>query len=473
MSVFRIYPTKANTIASGAYKYFNSSQNAVTDLFYGGGVSSSVFLRNAYSRFIVHFDLNELQNKISNKEIMSGNVVSYRLRMRNSIPAERILEKNFEYDKLQRMIAASYDLICFPVNKEWDEGRGYDLIEEDYLVRQKGNLQATGYSNWMSSTRATDWDEPGVYTNPTASTSLYTSQHFAIGNEHMNMDITSIVNDWLTGGSQNNGLCVAFRRDYELMSSETRYIASFFTHKTNSAWKPYIEVTYNQTIKDDRNQVTNNRKSKLFLYTYSSNTNVNYFSASTVDILNSSNVVVYSGLTPTQLEKGVYYVEVFMSSATKGQQYKDVWKGVTFSPGYDVQDITQTFTVQDNFYTGRMFSPSLNEYALDVYGIPEGGILYNNQNVRVFCDMRVNYTTESPKNNYSIKYRMIMNNQDEVIPWTEVNQIIYDKCKTNYFNLDTSWLLHNQTYEIQFMIAEMGANLVHPKKINFRVLRPF
>ena len=66
-----------------------------------------------------------------------------------------------------------------------------------------------------------------------------------------------------------------------------------------------------------------------------------------------------------------------------------------------------------------------------------------------------------------------MNNQLEIIPWTEINQAIIDDCKTNYFDLDVSWLLHNQTYQLSFKINEMGTSRVMPEKINFKVLKPF
>lgn len=475
MSIFRVYASKSNTIASGVYKNFNSSQNAVTDLFYGGGYTSSVFLRNAFSRFMIHFDLTELQQKINSKEINLDKITAFNLKLRNSIPQERVLDKNFEYDKLQRVIAASFDLICYPINKDWDEGRGYDLLEEEYIVKQKGNILISGYSNWESAKQNSAWDNPGIYTNPTASTSFYASQHFPIGNENINFNVTNIVKNWLSGGSENYGFAIGYRRDYELESGDTRYISSFYTNKTNTAWKPHLEIVYDQVIKDDRNQVTNNRSSKLFLYTYSANTAVNYHTGSTVtvDILAPNGTYVFTGLTPTHLEKGVYYVDVFMSGATKGEIYKDIWRNVSFNPLYDIQDITQSFYVQDNFYTGSVFQPTLNEYVLDIYGIPEGGVIYNDQLIKVFCDMRINYSVKAPQNNYILKYKIIMNNQEEVVPWTEFNQIVLDKKKTNYFTLDTSWLLHNQQYEILFSIEEMGSKMTLPKRISFKILRPF
>lgn len=474
MGVFRIYPSKSNTIASNVYARFNSGQNAVTDLWYGGGdTDSATERRNSISRHIVKFDISELITKISNKEINEDLVSSYRLKMTNAIPGDKVLEPEFEYDVLDKRIAASFDLIAFPINKDWDEGRGYDLYQENYLVKQAGNPLYTGYSNWNSATLTTDWDEPGVYANPTASTAVtyYSTQHFDLGNENIDMDITDIVRDWLSGGSQNNGIGIAYRRDYELLSTDTRYVASFFTENTNTAFKPYIEVVYIQSFQDDRLQVSNNRTSRLFLYTFSGNNAVNYYSAGTVDIQTMAGVDVVTGLTPTQLEKGVYYVDVLMSSATRGQQYKDVWRDITFVPGIDQQDITQIFTIRDNYFLNNV--PDVNEYSLSIYGIGNNSILSIGETHRVFVDLRVNYSSRNqPKTAYDLKYRIVMNNQDEVVPWTSVNQAVINKCKSDYFVIETGWLLHNQSYRIEYRVDEFGTKRVLPETTTFRVMRP-
>ena len=583
MSVFRIYPEKSNTLASGLYKNYNAGQNAVTDLWYGGGgTDTAPDKRNSYTRFIVKFDLSDLQNKINSKEIIQSRVVSFRLKMKNCIPTDKKLEPEYEFDVLSKNIASSYDLICFPINKSWDQGRGYDLTREFYVAKSLGeNPLVTGCSNWQYATTTTMWDGDGVYLDPTGYTysgsviqsgmtlttalintkiysptvfgfitsasttasttnisattignntyvsynplsgdisteswyysllstsfsgfgisiaeysplvfinsgytefylsantsvdniSLYSSQHFDIGNEDIDMDITSIVNDWLNGGSVNNGLGIAFRRDYELMSTSTRSIASFFTNNTNTAFKPFIEVVYDQSFVDDRLNMSNNRTGRLFLYTFSGNDTVNYFSASTVTIRSSGNAIVYSGLTPTQIGKGVYYVDVLMSGASRGQQYKDIWEGVTFVPGVDKQDYSQYFTIQDNYYFRN--APQVNSYSLVTYGIDNDSIISTEENIRIYCDLRVNFSTNAPKTNYAIEYRMLMNYQDEVIPWTTINQAAIDRCPSNYFDLQTNWLLHNQTYEIQFRVKELGTARIQNEKIKFKVQRKF
>ena len=66
-----------------------------------------------------------------------------------------------------------------------------------------------------------------------------------------------------------------------------------------------------------------------------------------------------------------------------------------------------------------------------------------------------------------------MNELEEVIPWTNVNQIVINNSKSNYFLLNTSWLLHNQTYRIEFKIEELGTSRVMPTSVTLRAMRPF
>lgn len=469
--VFRIYPSKSATIASGVYEQYNSGQNAITELWYGGGASSELYRRNSISRFLVYFDLTELSSKLVNYEINENLVTKYTLNLKNAVPRDAVLDPENDFEILNKYIASSYDLVSFPVDKYWDEGRGYDLFKEFYTVKQTGNPHITGYTNWLSATSISSWNQPGVYTNPTASTVYYATQHFDLGDEDIRMDVTDIVKNWISGGSQNYGFGIAFTRDYELISGDSRYVASFYTEKTNSAFKPYIEVEYNQAILDDRKNISNNKVSRLFLYTFSGNNAANYYSASTVTIKNSANQDYITGLTPQHLSKGVYYVDVWMSAATPGQKYFDVWNGVTFAPGYDKQDFRQYFVIGQNPYT--TVYPALNSYSLNTYGLDDGSIITYDQVLKVFCFLKVNYTNHEPSTPYILKYRMIMNNQLETIPWTIVNRTVRNNCFENWFELDTSWLLHNQSYKIEFMVEELGTKRIMPETIKFRVIKPF
>ena len=467
---YRIYAEKSNTIGSSRlFQDYNASQSLYVDLWYGGGVTvQNVYRDNSFSRHLMMFDLSEFQARLNSFDINTTSVVSYKLKMKNSTPRPSILQPEYEKNTLDKAIAQSFDLVAFPINKAWDEGRGIDIFENQYLIKQRGDLQLTGYSNWLSATSVSSWSEPGVFTNPTASTTNYGIQHFETGSEDIDMDITDMVKDWLSGGTTNYGLGLAYGRAYELTSGTTRFISSFYTHKTNSAFKPYIEVTYNQVIKDDRNQVTNNRPSRLYLYLFSGNSAVDYFSAGTISIKNSAGANIYTGLTPIHHSKGVYYVDIWMSGTTKGQKYKDVWQGVSFSPPYDQQDITQWFEIKDNYYTSN--ARRVNEYVVTTYGIDNNATIQTDEQFRIYIDAKMNYSREKPFATFTIQYKLTMNNNIELIEWTDANNAIINGVLTSFLDIDTTWLLTNQTYELTFRINDLGTIKVLPEIIYFSVV---
>ena len=471
MGIFRIYAQKNNTIASGKpYEKYNSSFNEICNLWYGGGSDSIIdsSTMNSISRFLIYFDLTELNDKINSKEIMIENIDSFVLKMKNCLPSDELLETVKNSYVPPKFVANSFDLIAFPINKYWDGGVGYDLNNNIYVAKSNGSVYVTGYSNWNYATSLTTWTEPGIYTNPTASTPNYTIQHFDVGDEDLEMDVTKIVNSWLTGGSQNNGICVCFARPYELISGDTRNIASFFTKHTNTAFKPFLEVNYDQTIKDDRFQFNVQNVNRLFLFTYSQNQPINYFSAGTVNI-QDYNGNVLSSYSPNQMQTGVYYVDVYLPNANPGDILYDVWKGVTFNPGYDVQDFAQEFVVKQNLYKNN--SKGVNQYSLRTYGLENNAIIDYDGIIRIYVESSVNFTNNNAYVPYGLQYKMIMNNKDEIIPWTDANFTNIDNTLTYFFDLDTSWLINNQTYKISFKINELGTKKVVEENIYFRVLK--
>src|ERR1035437_3586939 len=152
MSKFRIYPQKENTVQSGyIYENLNASQENVSNIvFGGGGTDTAPAKRNSISRHLMYFDLSDLQSKISDFTINSAYTVSYKLKMINSVPTDKLLQPEFIFDVLNKSIASSFDLIAFPINKSWDEGRGLSLDDQKFITFKNQTLTLTGFSNWLS-----------------------------------------------------------------------------------------------------------------------------------------------------------------------------------------------------------------------------------------------------------------------------------------------------------------------------------
>jgi hypothetical protein len=65
---------------------------------------------------------------------------------------------------------------------------------------------------------------------------------------------------------------------------------------------------------------------------------------------------------------------------------------------------------------------------------------------------------------------MTMNNTLELVPWTPCNSAVIDSCYKCFFDLDTSWLLTNQNYQITFRISEFGTKRIIAERLNFKIV---
>ena len=85
-------------------------------------------------------------------------------------------------------------------------------------------------------------------------------------------------------------------------------------------------------------------------------------------------------------------------------------------------------------------------------------------------DMPNAITLKNPKTNYGLEYRLSMNNVVELISWTPCNSAVIDGCAKSFLDLDTSWLLTNQNYQITFRINELGTKRIIAEKLSFKIV---
>lgn len=177
MGLYRIFPTKDNWITT---KQVNTAANIMTGSNHGKDPALSVFAVkeeftsdvNQLSRILIQFPILELSGKIFNEQIIPSSSVSYYLRM-------------FDM-KHGKTVPTSYDLFAFPLSRSWDEGNGID----------SSNFLDAGWSNWIDATSTTSWAVTGSDYLSTGYGSG--SQHFDRGTEDFEVDVTSVVNAWLS-----------------------------------------------------------------------------------------------------------------------------------------------------------------------------------------------------------------------------------------------------------------------------------
>jgi hypothetical protein len=314
MGIYRTYFDKNTTIISNST--LNTARNPITQLFYG----PNSFGINQYSRYLFHFDMSDVINKINDKSIINN--VTHTLKMKNtSFFDTELVGSNIKGYKR----AYSFDLILFKINEDWDAGVGYDYSSQVFQS-DNNNTYIKGPANWYNRTTTDNWTSEGIVDYNTTTPYIVTTQHFDDGNEDIEMDLTDEVNSIITGGT-NYGYCISYRHDYEVFSGLTQQqYSGFYAKDTNTYYEPFIETTWDDLIQDDRGYFFMNSNNKIFYYAIVNGELVNLDSLPAVQI-NDENNTLYSSGTASQLSKGVYYYQLMVPEDTTLDrfQYKDIW----------------------------------------------------------------------------------------------------------------------------------------------------
>ena len=129
-------------------------------------------------------------------------------------------------------------LQVFPVSKRWTEGPGrrYDV-----------NTTYKGVTWNVRHDASTPWEEPGgdilryIENEHGLTEELVCEYEFGRRTSDVSVNITKIVEKWISGDIENNGIIVKFGD--ETIASEGR--VSFFSKDTNTIYSPYIRIAYN------------------------------------------------------------------------------------------------------------------------------------------------------------------------------------------------------------------------------------
>ena len=405
MSILRSYFSKNNTIISNSY--VNTGRNPVVQLNFGA--SDYIVPNYGYTRFIFDLDLDLLRTFIANGTISTGctSAMTHTLKMTNTSSFDNELLNTFMSDSRRR--ATSFDLILFRIPKysgntgipqEWDEGVGYDY--NDFNLAQnsaQGGQSPLTYvdprafstrpSNWYQTTTISGWSQNGIYNNRNEGTVNYTGltvvsrQHFELGNEDLNMDMTNEINGVLNGSITGvTGWGLAYLPQIENITGLTEsYSVAFFSRHTQTFYQPFLLTNYDDLIQDNRNQFLKNQENRLYLYVFQNGDYVNLDNDPTVRIEDRlGNAVNGMATLSTCLRtKGIY--EVIVPNGFTGAtpcQYYDVWSGLTIN-GQSLPNVTNTFTLQE-YTAGIQIGPLSKEpqkFGFNFYGILQNEQILN------------------------------------------------------------------------------------------------
>jgi hypothetical protein len=496
MSILRSYFSKNNTITSNSY--VNTGRNPVIQLNFGA--SDYLVPNYGYTRFIFDLDLSLLEEMIDTGTISTGctSAMTHTLKMTNTSSFDNELLNTTMSDTRRR--ATSFDLILFRIPKisgstglpqEWDEGVGYDY--NDFNIAQnsaQGGSAPLTYvdprsfstrpSNWYQTTTLDKWSQPGIYNNKNEGNVNYSGltivarQHFELGNEDLNMDMTNEVNGILQGTITGvTGWGLAYLPQIENITGLTdSYSVAFFSRHTQTFYQPYLLTNYDDFIQDDRNQFLKNQENKLYLYIYQNGDFVNLDSDPVVRIEDRNGVAV-SGMATLQTclrTKGIY--EVIVPNGFTGPtpcQYYDVWSGLTIN-GQSLPNVTNTFTLQQ--YTAGIQIGSLSKepqkFGFNFYGILQNEQILSTDIRKVGVTIKKAYTGQQMLLDVSAFYRVYVKEgttEVQVQDWTPINRTPNEY----YFIFDMRDKIPNQ-YFVDIQVNTSGEKDTYKKQLTFSIV---
>lgn len=235
MSILRYTASLDNTITNAFEENLttrgtgsNMGASDILEVFsiYGQATSSSAEL----SRVLIQFPLSQATSDRNAGLLPASGSVIWKLKLYNAP----------HYTTTPR----SYDLKVSAVSASWEEGTGLDM--EQYSDLTKDGIG----SNWVNAASGTAWTTAGGDYHANSSS----VQSFDSGLENLEVDVSGIVEKWLTGSNSwnNYGFGIQLTNAYE--TAETSYYTKkFYGRGTEFFFKrPVLEAQFSDSKKDDR-----------------------------------------------------------------------------------------------------------------------------------------------------------------------------------------------------------------------------
>lgn len=462
----------------------NSGLNPVAELVYGANLS----------RILVYFNHDRLREMYEDKTCPDLSKFTHKLKITNSGSIDNskfVCGLWSSIDDSIKVRATSFDLIYFLIPMEWDNGKGFDytrsFFNKDFYVQNFGGvyndpkkLVSTDGSNWYQARNGYPWDEEGVYSNLTlskeydnfssesGSSIVIGRQHFDIGNENIEIDLTDVVNNFILGNLNNYGIGIAFSPMTELVESEVENYIGLLTNKTNTFFEPYLESIYCDNISDDRSNFILGKDNKLYLYCNIGGNPTNLDEIPTCHV----NDVEYEVKQET---KGVYYIDINLSKRIyrPNTMLYDVWGNIIYN-GEKHDDIELDFVTKpsNNYFNIGSTVKDTPKYVPSVYGIEDGEEIYRKDEVRkVNILARVPYTNNRSELVDEIYYRLYVKDGESeitVIPFMKADKTYLE----NYFMLDCNMLIP-QKYYLDIRVCYNGETRTHKNVLSFKIINDF
>jgi|MDSZ01.1.fsa_nt_gb hypothetical protein len=437
------------------------------------------------ARILLQFPVSQIITD-RNNEIVPTTGVSYYLKMFNA-RHPHTLPKNYKLDVLA-------------VSSSWEEGNGLDMEGYTDITYDKIG------SNWVKSAGSTAWTTAGgdYHASPVYAVS------FDKGDEDLELDVTTLVNQWIAGTKENYGFGIHFSASYEASSSSnpegaqfSYYTKKFFARSSEFYFdRPVLEARWDSTRKDNRGNFyfssslapAAENLNTLYMYNYIRGNlrdiagdsgarpvlNLYYSSASVPEgtalyFRNSSNTAV-NFLSASRESKGVYKATFSVTGGAVTTTYPylvDVW---TLS-GSEVHTGSVITPLDFGFSN---FNPN-SKHVVTIKNLKPKYTKGQTERFRLYVREKnwspniytVAKTTPPNKLIESASYQICRAPDKKiVIPYgtgsTAETMLSYDS-DGNYFDLDMDLLEAGYTYELKFSFYEDSLSSYREQPYTFKI----
>jgi len=438
------------------------------------------------ARIILKFPVIEQIKADKDAEIIPATGVSYYLKMFNA-RHPHTLPKNYKLDVLA-------------VSASWEEGNGLDM--EGYSDLTYDDIG----SNWVRSAGSTAWTTAGgdYHASPIYSAS------FDKGDEDLEVNVTTLVDQWIAGTKENYGFGVHLSASYEASSSTnpegarfSYYTKKFFARSSEFYFnRPVLEARWDSTRRDNRGNFyfssslapAEENLNTLWMYNYirgnlrdiAGDSNARpvlnlYKSSGSVPELDalyfrdSSNTAV-NFLSASRESKGVYKATFSATSSTVSSTYPylvDVWtmSGSELHTG-------SVITPKEHSFSN--YNPN-SKYVMNVKNLKPRYTRGQTERFRLYVREKnwspnIYTTAKSEPENLLIEsasYQITRASDKKiVIPYgtgsTGETMLSYDS-DGNYFDLDMDLLEEGYTYELKLSIYEDSLSSYREQPYTFKI----
>lgn len=491
---YRTYINKMCSIIKDSE--LNTSLNPVSEVLFGQNTS----------RVLVYFDHSKIKKMMEDGTMPDKSKITHRLKITNAGSLDFTMLHHTDTSSVNGCIrrrASSFDLIFFLVPKTWDAGKGFDysrsIFQEDYYDTKTegwGNrLVSIDGCNWFQRRNGLKWDEPGIYSNNTLSEEydnfssdngskvIFARQRFEVGGENIDLDITEIVNKFVSGELENNGIGIAFTPALERIGEDKNNFLSnvenylgLFSNKTNTFFEPFVETQYHDYIDDDRANFVLNKDNKLYLYCNLGGNLTDLDEAPIVTVTDSNEEIVtdasgriLENIEAKHFSKGVYYIDLKISDREEDTMLFDTWSNIKYQ-GSTISDVELDFTLKNTnmfFNIGNKLEVT-ERFTPNISGINDSEDIKRGDIRKLKIAARVQFTSKDYELISGIETRLYVRDgtrELDVFPWEPVNKTFLE----NYTMIDTNILIP-QKYYVDVKIKYGMEEIIHHDVLHFNIV---